>query len=72
MVTTEHQMSERNACALVGLSRDTYRHAGQTSALNVELRDRIVQTAHTLRHWGYRTIHDLLRPQYSEINHKRV
>ena len=68
----EHRMSERHACALVGLSRDSYRHVGQTSALNLELRDQIVQTAHTRRRWGYRMIHDVLRPQYPGINHKRV
>ena len=38
-MVSEHHMSERHACALVGLSRDTYRHVGQTSALNVELRE---------------------------------
>jgi putative transposase len=71
-MVTEHQMSERHACALVGLSRDTYRHVGQTSSLNVELRKQIVQTAHNRRRWGYRMIHDVLRPQYPDINHKRV
>ena len=71
-MVTEHHMSERHACALVGLSRDSYRHVGQTSALNLELRDQIVQTAHTRRRWGYRMIHDVLRPQYPGINHKRV
>ena len=45
----DHHLSERHACALVGLSRDTYRHASQTSALNVELRSKIVETAHTRR-----------------------
>ena len=65
-------MSERHACALVGLSRDTYRHVGQTSALNGELREHIVQTAHARRRWGYRMIHDVLRPKYPGINHKRV
>jgi len=68
----DHLMSERHACALVGLSRDTYRHVGQTSALNVELREQIVQTAYARRRWGYRMIHDVLRPQYPGINHKRV
>ena len=48
-MVTEHHMSERHACAFVGLSRDSYRHVGQTSALNLELRDQIVQTAHTRR-----------------------
>jgi putative transposase len=63
-------LSERDACALVGLSRDAYRHVGQASALNVELRDKIIQTAH--QGWGYLMIHDVLRPQYPNINHKRV
>lgn len=67
-MVSEHHMSERHACALVGLSRDPYRHVGQASALNVELRQHIVQTAHARRRWGwgwgYRMIHDILRPQY--------
>lgn len=71
-MVSEHHMSERRACALVGLSRDTYRHSGYTSALNAELRDKIVETAHARRRWGYRMIHDVLRPQYPGINHKRV
>ena len=45
-MVNHHQMSERHACALVGLSRDSYRHVSQTSALNVELRSKIIQTAH--------------------------
>ena len=56
-------MSERHACALVGLSRDTYRPVDQTSALNADLRDSTVETAHTRRRWGYCMIHDVLRPQ---------
>ena len=71
-MVSDHRMSERHACALVGLSRDTYRHVSQTCALNVELREHIVQTAHARRRWGYRMIHDVLRPQYPGINHKRV
>ena len=67
-----HKLPARHACDLVGLSRDSYRHESQTSALNAELREQIVQTAHTRRRWGYRMIHDVLRPQYPGINHKRV
>ena len=47
-------------------------HVGQTSVLNVELREQIVHTDHARRRWGYRMIHDVLRPQYRNINHKRV
>ena len=71
-MVSEHHLSERHACALVGLSRDTYRHVTQPSALNAELLGKIVETAHTRRRWGYRMIHDVLRPQYPNINHKRV
>ena len=67
------QMSESYSCALVGLSRDAYRHKGQASAINVELRQQIVDLAHKRRRWGYhRMIHDVLRPKYPGINHKRV
>ena len=48
-----HKLFERCACALVGLSRDTYRRESQTNALNVELRNKIVETAHTRRRWGF-------------------
>jgi len=71
-MVSQHQLSERHACALVGLSRDSYRHPGVASALNQELCAKIVQTAHERRRWGYRMIHDVLRPQYPGINHKRV
>ena len=71
-MVNHHKLSERHACALVGLSRDTYRHESQASALNVELRRKIVETAHTRRRWGYRMIHDVLRLQFPGINHKRV
>jgi putative transposase len=71
-MVNHHKLPARHACALVGLSRDTYRHESQASALNLELRDQIIQTAHARRRWGYRMIHDVLRPQYPGINHKRV
>ena len=51
-MVTEHHMSERHACRLVGLSRDSYRNVGQASALNAELSAQITQTAHTRRRWG--------------------
>ena len=71
-MVNHHQLSERHACTLLGLSRDSYRREIQASGLNVELRQKIVQIAHERRRWGYRMIHDVLRPQYTGINHKRV
>lgn len=64
--------SERRACALVGLSRDSYRHPTTPSELNSKLGAQIIDIAHLRRRAGYRMIHDLLRPEHPNINHKRV
>ena len=68
----EHQLSERRACSLVGLSRDSYRNPPQPDQLTRELGERIVDIAHVRRRFGYRRIHDLLRSEFPGVNHKRV
>jgi putative transposase len=68
----EHHLSERRACRLVGLSRDCYRHPPALDAATQALSERIVELAHERRRFGYRRIHDLLRPEFSGVNHKRV
>ena len=42
-------MSERHACRLVGLSRDSYRHAPVASAQTAALKTKIVEIAHARR-----------------------
>jgi putative transposase len=56
----------------VGLSRDSYRHAPVASAQTAALKTRIVEIAHTRRRFVYRRVHDLLRPEFPGVNHKRV
>ena len=68
----EHQLSERRACSLVGLSRDSYRNPPEPDQLTRELGERIVDIAHVRRRFGYRRIHDLLRSEFPGVNHKRV
>lgn len=68
----QHHLSERRACRLVGLSRDSYRHPPVPSELNKTLSGQIIELAHLRRRFGYRRIHDLLRPSFPEVNHKRV
>lgn len=65
-------LSERHACRLVGLSRDSYRHPPIASALNASLEESIRQTALVRRRFGYRRIHDMLRKQFPGVNHKRI
>ena len=38
----------------------------------MDLHEKIVEIAHVRRRFGYRRIHDLLRPQFPGVNHKRV
>ena len=65
-------LSERRACRLAGLSRDSYRHPPEADAVTQELSSKIVEIAHARRRFGYRRIHDLLRPSFPGVNHKRV
>lgn len=56
----------------MGLSRDSYRHPPVSSAQTAALRARIVEIAQARRRFGYRRVHDLLRPDFPGVNHKRV
>ncbi len=68
----EHQLSERRACRLVGLSRDAYRHPPAASTENQTLSEAIKTIALQRRRFGYRRVHDLLRAIHPGVNHKRV
>lgn len=68
----EDHYSERRACLLVGLSRDAYRHAPQTSRESQNLTESIRTVALQRRRFGQRRVHDLLRQRHPHVNHKRV
>ena len=68
----QFQLSERRACRLVGLSRDSFRNPPMVSEQTQALRCRIVDIAHQRRRFGYRRVHDLLRWDFPGVNHKRV
>ena len=64
----QFHVSERRACRLVGLSRDSYRHPPQETEMNQALSAKIIEIAHVRRRFGYRRIHDLLRPEFAGVN----
>lgn len=66
------QISQRRACALVGLSRDSVRNPPTKPMRDQPLRQRIVQIAHERRRFGYRRIADMLRADGEVVNDKRV
>ena len=68
----QFQFSERRACQLVGLSRDSLRNSPKASEQIQILRCRIVDIAYQRRRFGYRRVHELLRGDFPGVNHKRV
>ena len=68
----EHRYSERRACRLVGLSRDAYRNPPSMSAENQAVSLAIQAIAHKRRRFGYRRVHDMLRPEFPATNHKKI
>jgi putative transposase len=68
----QFDFSERHACRLVGLSRDSYRNPPAPNEQDAQLSAAIIDIAQTRRRFGYRRIHDLLRPAHPRVNHKRV
>jgi putative transposase len=65
-------LSERRACALVGLSRDAYRHPPIVDEHTRQLRAKIIDVAHTRRRFGYRRVHDMVKPVFPGVNHKKI
>jgi len=66
------KISERRACALMGLSRTVLHYAPCPQPRNDQLRVRIQQLAAERRRFGYRRIHALLRREGVSVNVKRV
>ena len=71
-MTEQFHLSERRACCLVGLSRDSYRNPPVMDEQTALLSSAIVAVAHVRRRFGYRRIHDMLRRTFPHVNHKRV
>jgi len=65
-------ISERQACALVGIYRSTLRYQSRLPEQDGTLSSRIIELAQERRRFGYRRIHALLRREGIEVNHKRV
>jgi putative transposase len=71
MFITEHGMSERRACKLVGAHRSVIRYRTVKSN-ETELVNMIKKIAWERRRFGYRRIHMLLKRSGVQINHKKV
>ena len=66
------RISERRACGLMEIARSTMRRIVVESEPNRVLQGRIIDLAQARRRFGYRRIHDLLRREGVQANHKRI
>ncbi|HEU4754801.1 MAG TPA: IS3 family transposase [Armatimonadota bacterium] len=64
-------LSERRACALVGIERASFRYRARRPAYR-EVRERLQQLAAERPRWGYRRLHVLLRREGWPVNRKLV
>jgi len=65
-------MSERRACRLVGLTRSSKRNPPKDDQCTIDLKARIKALALERKRFGYRRIHDMLRLEGVQVNHKRI
>ncbi len=65
-------ISERRACALIGLSRTVMHYKASPETQNAEVRTRMIALAEERRRFGYRRIHVMLRREGQRVNVKRV
>jgi putative transposase len=70
-IQTKFQLSERRACALVGLGRSTCRYQARRRDWPA-LRERLRTLAGERRRFGYRRLHVLLRREGFAVNLKRI
>jgi putative transposase len=67
----EHGLSERQACAAVGLRRSVYRYQPQPSR-DEQLIELLLELAHQKPEFGSKKLFELLRRRGHQWNHKRV
>jgi putative transposase len=68
----EHGLSRRRACRLIGISRSVAEREPKRESDHARLRERLCALAGERRRFGYRRLHELLRREGFQVNHKLV
>lgn len=69
--TTQHDLSERQACSLLKMSRSVYRYQAQTLD-DTELQEALWTLAARKPRWGVQKMSDYFKNQGYPWNHKRI
>jgi putative transposase len=70
IVQEEHGLSRRRACRLIGISRSVVEREPKRARDHARLRERLRTLAGERRRFGYRRLHELLRWEGWQVNHK--
>ena len=70
-VMTTHELSQRRACGLIGMTRRGFR-CTPAEDRNRELRQRLRELAEQRRRWGCPKLYIILRREGWRANHKRI
>ena len=66
-----HELSQRRACGLIGITRRAYRFKAKAER-NLKLRKRLRELAEEKRRWGCPLLYQSLKREGFKVNHKRV
>jgi len=72
MAQSEHGLSRRRACRLIGIARSVVEREPRRTRDEERLRERLRVLAGERRQFGYRSLHALLRREGWRVNHKRI
>ena len=72
MAQTEHGLSRRRACRLIGIARSVVERDPRRARSQERLRERLRALAGERRRFGYRRLHELLRREGWRVNHKLI
>jgi putative transposase len=67
----EYAVSERRACAVLSVSRSSYRHLGTRSQIDEVYRE-VMRLSERYSYWGYRKIYDLIDRDQFPVGRERV
>jgi putative transposase len=70
-IMTTHELSQRRACGLIGMTRRGFR-CTPAEGRNRELRQRLRELAEQRRRWGCPKLYSILRREGWRANHKRI
>jgi len=72
MLIEKFEASERRACKVIGLHRQTHRYEPIEDKINKEITPKVIHYASEYGRYGYKRVTALIRSEGYKVNHKRI